>query len=138
MNATSSKIKIHFDVTVRNFFSIVAAVCRNDFVDVTFAHTSLMPHTDLLIREVNVTLLALKFAAHHNLSFVLFEGNSKPMRTRMDGFMSITSSSSRVETNHLDRLGVMPSLMSSIDNLQSLSPVVLYTYWKLCPLFLIL
>ena len=97
-----------------------------------------MPHTDPLIREVNVTLLALKFAAHHNLPFVLFEGNSKPMRTRMDGFMSITSSSSRVETNHLDRLGVMPSLMSSIDNLQSLSPVVLYTYWKLCPLFLIL
>ena len=100
VNATSSKIKIHFDVTVRNFFSIVAAVCRNDLVDVTFAHTSLMPHTDPLIREVNVTLLALKFAAHLNLSFVLFEGNSKPMRTRMDGFMSITSSSSRVETDH--------------------------------------
>ena len=90
-----------------------------------------MPHTDPLIREVNVTLLALKFAAHHNLSFVLFEGNSKPMRTRMDGFMSITSSSSRVETDHLDRLS---KLMSSIDNLQSLSPVVLYILLEVMPI----
>ena len=90
-----------------------------------------MPHTDLLIREVNVTLLALKFAAHLNLSFVLFEGNSKPMRTRMDGFMSITSSFSRVETDHLDRLG---KLMSSIDNLQFLSPVVLYILLEVMPI----
>lgn len=43
-----------------------------------FAHTSLMPPPDPFISE-GVVLLALKLPAHHNLTFVQFEGNSKSM-----------------------------------------------------------
>lgn len=59
-----------------------------------------MPHTDPLIKKVNATLLALKLVVHHNLSFLQFEGNSKPM----------------------------------INNLQSLSPIVLYILLEVMPI----
>ena len=70
-------VKINFDVTIRNSFSIATTVCRNDLGDVIFAHSSLMPPSDPLISEVTVVPLALNLTTHHNLTFVLFEGKSK-------------------------------------------------------------
>ena len=64
-------------MAIRNSFSIATIVCRNDLGDVLFAHTSLLPPFDPLISEVTVVLLALNLTTHHNLTFVLFEGNSK-------------------------------------------------------------
>jgi len=39
-------MKINFDIVIRSQSSFTVVVCRNEYGDVIFAHSSLFPHID--------------------------------------------------------------------------------------------
>jgi len=56
-------------VTIRPF-SIAIAIGKNDVGEIILAQTSILPHSQPIIGEVNAVLLALKLIVHYQLKFV--------------------------------------------------------------------